>query len=94
MSTQNRNVPFSSKVEMSPFLPTARRRVLESNRPRGVAPKRMPKAEATTGLAPKKASAQNPLKGVIHKASSEGFVFDFLSDLSWVESRRSGGLGQ
>ncbi len=93
MSTQNRNVPFSCKVEMSSFLLAARRCVLESNRPRGVAPKRMPKAEATTGLAPKKASANNPLRGVIYKASSEGFVFDFPTHLSWVEFLRSGGLG-
>jgi len=53
----------------------------------------MPKAEATTGLAPKKASANNPLRGVIYKASSEGFVFDFPTHLSWVEFLRSGGLG-
>jgi len=59
-------------------------------RPRGVAPKRMPKAEATTGLAPKKASARNPLS-LAAKPPSEGFVL--RGWISLVESRRSGGLG-
>jgi len=43
--------------------------------PPGVAPKRMPKAEATTGLAPKKASATSPLV-VTMRLPSEGFVFE------------------
>ena len=64
-------------------------------RPPGVAPGRMPKAEATTGLAPKNASAFNPL--VAPKQSpSEGFVFlgfDFDLTISLVKSLRSGGLG-
>ena len=60
-------------------------------RPRGVAPKRMPKAEATTGLAPKKASATNPLAAT--KWAPEGFGFRKKSTLSLVESLRSGGLG-
>jgi hypothetical protein len=50
----------------------------------------MPKAEATTGLAPKKASATDPLLAVT-KPSSEGFGFRGI--LSLVESLRSGGLG-
>src|SRR5262249_12135434 len=48
----------------------------------------MPKAEATTGLAPKKASATNPL--LLVKPAAEGFVFRNQS-LSLVKSRRSGG---
>jgi|HubBroStandDraft_6_1064221.scaffolds.fasta_scaffold1809277_1 hypothetical protein len=43
-------------------------------RPRGVAPERMPKAEATTELAPKKASAPDPLLAAT-KSLSEGFGF-------------------
>src|SRR5579864_1668836 len=58
-------------------------------RPRGVAPKRMPKAEATTGLAPKKASASNPLLAT--ESLAEGFGFRKMHSL--VKSRRSGGLG-
>jgi len=49
----------------------------------------MPKAEATTGLAPKKASAMNPLSAT--KSPSEGFVFE--QRISLVKSLRSGGLG-
>ena len=60
--------------------------------PRGVAPERMPEAEATTGLAPKKASVINPLVAAT-KSPSEGFAFevDFDSDvtLSLVKSLRS-----
>jgi hypothetical protein len=41
----------------------------------GVAPGVVPKAEATTGLAPKKASAMNPLVAAT-KSASEGFDFD------------------
>jgi len=41
----------------------------------GVAPGAVPKAEATTGLAPKKASAMNPLVAAT-KLPSEGFSFD------------------
>jgi len=48
---------YSSKVEMSSLRGKAEGCGLEWSRPRGVAPERMPKAEATTGLAPKKASA-------------------------------------
>jgi hypothetical protein len=48
----------------------------------------MSKAEATTGLAPKKASAPNPLMAAT-KSPSEGFVFELL--LSLVEFR---GLGK
>jgi len=51
----------------------------------------MPKAEATTGLAPKKASASDPLMAAT-KSPSEGFGFEVI--LSLVESLRSGGLGQ
>jgi hypothetical protein len=51
----------------------------------------MPKAEATTGLAPKKASASNPL--VATQSPSEGFGFREKIILSLVESLRSGGLG-
>ena len=51
----------------------------------------MPKAEATTGLAPKKASAtQSPLAA---KPLPEGFDFKNPSPLSLVMSPRSGGLG-
>jgi hypothetical protein len=46
----------------------------------------MPKAEATTGLAPKKASASDPLMAAT-KSSSEGFGFELV--LSWVEPLRS-----
>jgi len=46
-------------------------------------------AEATTGLAPKKASAMNPLPAT--KSPSEGFVFEQM--ISLVKSLRSGGLG-
>jgi hypothetical protein len=56
-------------------------------RPQGVAPKRMPKAEATTGLAPKKASATDPL--VVAQAPPEGFGFKKRIVLSLVESLRS-----
>src|ERR1035437_453326 len=49
----------------------------------------MPKAEATTGLAPKKASATDPLMAA--KSPSEGFGFEVI--LSLVEPLRSGGLG-
>lgn len=64
---------------------------LEWERPRGVAPKRMPKAEATTGLAPKKASAtDSPLAA---KPLPEGFGFKEQPLLSLVKFRRSGGLG-
>ena len=59
-------------------------------RPRGVAPERMPKAEATTGLAPKKASATDPLMAAT-KSPSEGFGFEVI--LSLVKPLRSGGLG-
>jgi hypothetical protein len=41
----------------------------------GVAPGAAPKAEATTGLAPKKASAINPLVAAT-KSPLEGFDFD------------------
>jgi len=51
----------------------------------------MPKAEATTGLAPKKASATDPL--VATKSLPEGFGFKKRIILSLVESLRSGGLG-
>ena len=54
-------------------------------RPQGVAPKRMPKAEATTGLAPKKASATDPL--VATESLSEGFGFRNMHSL--VKSLRS-----
>ena len=60
-------------------------------RPRGVAPKRMPKAEATTGLAPKKASATDPLAAT--EWPSEGFGFIKKPILSLVKPPRSGGLG-
>jgi len=46
----------------------------------------MPKAEATTGLAPKKASAPDPLMAAM-KSPSEGF--DFERVLSLVEPLRS-----
>jgi hypothetical protein len=46
----------------------------------------MLKAEATTGLAPEKASVINPLVAAT-KSPSEGFVFDVA--LSLVESLRS-----
>jgi hypothetical protein len=45
----------------------------------------MPKAEATTGLAPKKASATNPL--MVTKSPSEGFGFEGI--LSLVKPPRS-----
>lgn len=61
-------------------------------RPQGVAPERMPKAEATTGLAPKKASATSPLLAAA-KPLAEGFGFRKKIILSLVESLRSGGLG-
>jgi len=56
----------------------------------------MPKAEATTGLAPKKASAINPLVAAT-ESPSEGFAFeveveadfDFGARLSLVKSWRS-----
>jgi hypothetical protein len=54
----------------------------------GVAPGAVPKAEATTGLAPKKASATNPLVAAT-KSPSEGFDFDFDVPLSLVKSLRS-----
>jgi hypothetical protein len=51
-----------------------------------------PKAEATTGLAPKKASAINPLV-VARQSPSEGFdfgiAFDFDLSLSLVKFLRS-----
>jgi hypothetical protein len=46
----------------------------------------MPKAEATTGLAPKKASATDPLMEAT-KSPSEGFGFEGI--LSLVELLRS-----
>ena len=58
----------------------------------GVAPGVAPKAEATTGLAPKKASAINPLV-VARQSPSEGFdfgiAFDFDLALSLVKFLRS-----
>jgi hypothetical protein len=60
---------------MSPLARREENCVLESICPPGVAPKRMPKAEATTGLAPKKASATSPLV-VTMRLPSEGFVFE------------------
>jgi len=46
--------------------------------PRGVAPARMPKAEATTGLAPKKASAQKSSgRPAVRRVSFWAFAFDF-----------------
>ena len=51
----------------------------------------MSKAEATTGLAPKKASASNPLMAAT-KSPSEGFVFELL--LSLVEFRGAEALGK
>jgi len=53
---------------------------LEWIRPRGVAPERMPKAEATTGLAPKKASATDPPMAAT-KSPSEGFGFELILSL-------------
>ena len=64
--------------------------------PRGVAPERMPKAEATTGLAPKKASAHKPSgrpSGRLPEGFGWGLGFDFDVPISLVEFRRSGGLG-
>ena len=58
---QSRDVSVPGEVEMSPWSRAGWRRVLELICPPGVAPERMPKAEATTGLAPKKASATSPL---------------------------------
>ena len=55
---------------------------LEWIRPRGVAPERMPKAEATTGLAPKKASAVDPSVAAT-KSPSEGFDFEVAFDFDW-----------
>jgi hypothetical protein len=52
----------------------------------------MPKAEATTGLAPKKASATDPLMAVT-KSPAEGFGFKKKIILSLVKPLRSGGLG-
>ena len=52
----------------------------------------MPKAEATTGLAPKKASATSPLRRA-KRWPSEGFGFGYADSLSLVEPPRSGGLG-
>jgi len=46
----------------------------------------MPKAEATTGLAPKKASATDPLRAAT-KSPAEGFGFDLI--LSLVKLPRS-----
>jgi hypothetical protein len=40
----------------------------------------MPKAEATTGLAPKKASATDPLMAA-RKSPSEGFGFELILSL-------------
>jgi hypothetical protein len=51
----------------------------------------MPKAEATTGLAPKKASATDPL--VTTESLPEGFGFKNKISISLVKSLRSGGLG-
>jgi hypothetical protein len=56
-------------------------------RPQGVAPEWMPKAEATTGLAPKKASVTDPL--VATESLSEGFGFRNEMMISLVESSRS-----
>jgi hypothetical protein len=53
----------------------------------------MPKAEATTGLAPKKASATDPLIGG-EEVAIRGFGFRKRIILSLVEPLRSGGLGQ
>ena len=61
-------------------------RGLEWIRPRGVAPERMPKAEATTGLAPKEASATDPLMAAT-KPPSGGSGFEGI--LSLVEPLRS-----
>ena len=47
---QSRNVPFSSKVRMSPLDRAGWGCVLESMRPHGVAPGRTPKADATDWL--------------------------------------------
>jgi hypothetical protein len=49
----------------------------------------MPKADATTGLAPKKVSATDPVMAAT-KSPSRGF--GFRSVLSLVEPLRSGGL--
>jgi hypothetical protein len=48
----------------------------------------MPKAEATTGLAPKKASATDPLMA-LRKSPSEGFGFRKKTVLSLVKPSRS-----
>src|SRR5579875_39840 len=52
----------------------------------------MPKAEATTGLASKKASAPDPLRAAT-KSPAEGFGFRKKIILSLVEPLRSEGLG-
>jgi len=49
--------------------------VLECDRSQGVAPERTPKAEATTGLTPKKASATGPLMATVG-FPSEGLVYE------------------
>jgi len=60
-------------------------------RPCGVAPARMPKAEATTGLAPKKASAQRPSgRPPVRRVS----FLNWTCLLSWVKSQSCGGLGR
>jgi hypothetical protein len=51
VSRQNENVTLLSKVKMSPLAGEVCERVLVLMRPRGVAPERMPKADATE-LAP------------------------------------------
>jgi len=66
------------------------------DQPHGVAPGAVPMAEATTGLAPKKASAVYPSVAAT-KSPSEDFdfevAFDFDRPLSLVKLLRSGGLG-
>src|ERR1017187_6150789 len=52
----------------------------------------MPEAEATTGLAPEKASVLIDPLVATRKSPSEGFAFDV--PLSLVKPPRSGGLGQ
>jgi hypothetical protein len=66
--------PFC-QVEMSCFGGDGREVGLWWMCPRGVAPARMLKAEATTGLSPKKASATDPLV-TAEKSPSEGLAFN------------------
>lgn len=54
-------------------------------------PKRVPKTEATTGLAPKKATATNPLTGGLRRCQRV-LVLKGQPKLSLVEFRRSEGL--